>query len=55
MQTTHWIQNSKFAILKTQEVTMENKNLAEQNLVAALKLGIITWFEYFDLYRKLEE
>ena len=55
MQTTHWIQNPKFAILKAQEVTMENKNLAEQNLVAALKLGLINWFEYFELYKKLQE
>lgn len=28
-------------------------NLTNKNLIEALKLGLITWFEYFDLYRKL--
>lgn len=28
-------------------------NIQEQNLVMALRLGIIDWFQYFELFRKL--
>lgn len=28
-------------------------NQREQNLIMALKLGLITWFQYLELWRKL--
>lgn len=31
-----------------------DKRHKERQLVQALKLGLITWFEYFDAYKKLE-
>lgn len=57
MQTTHWIVHSKLVILITRGNMKKSQEiiLAEQNLIEALKLGLITFEQYLDLYRKLEE
>lgn len=32
---------------------MNEQRLKEQNLIAALKLGMIDWFVFFDVWKKL--
>jgi hypothetical protein len=31
------------------------KNINQANLVKALQMGIVDWFQYFELWKKLED
>lgn len=51
---THYL-TSPTLLFWYQEMDMENlKNIQLANLIAALELGEITWFKYFEEIKKIE-
>ena len=35
------------------KMTYDERHLKEKNLVTALQLGLIDWFQFFEMWRKL--
>ena len=36
------------------DMTKVQREIAERNLIAALELGVIDWFQYFERWRELD-